>query len=80
MKYFNLNIKLNINIYYITTHKCQTYFGELTLENMEKIAENADNVHVKWVLLENMILCSVENVLEKVLISLDLQKQDDLYA
>lgn len=46
---------------------------------MEKIADNADNVHVKWVLLENMILCFVENVLEKVLISLDLQKLDDLY-
>lgn len=46
---------------------------------MEKIADNADNVHVKWVLLENMILCFVENVLEKVQISLDLQKLDDLY-
>jgi len=46
---------------------------------MEKIAENADNVHVKWVLFVNMILCCAENVSDKVPTLLDLPKQDDYY-
>lgn len=65
------------NYYLITIKKCQTYCGELTWENSEKIAENVDNANVKWVLSENTTFYSVENVSDKIRASSASRKQDD---
>jgi hypothetical protein len=69
---------MNFNNYYlITIKKCQTCCGELTWENSEKIAENADNANVKWVLSENTTFYSVENVSDKMPTSSALRQRDD---
>lgn len=73
-----MNIILIKYKYFIKiTTKCQTYSGELTQENTERTAENADNAPVKWASSANTTSCSAENALEKVLISLDLPRPDD---
>lgn len=73
-----MNIILIKYKYFIKiTTKCQTYSGELTQENTERTVESADNAPVKWVLSANTTLCSAENALEKVLISLDSPRPDD---
>ena len=76
-----MNIILIKYKYFIKiTTKCQTYSGELTQENTERTAENADNAHVRWVLSENTIYCYAENASDRVLTSLASQKLDDLFV
>ena len=62
----------------ITTHLCLTYFGDHTLENTEKTADNADNVLAKWDSFASMIYCCAENASGNMLTPLASTSINDL--
>ena len=68
-----------INKYYFNNHhkECQTYCGELTWENSEKIADNVETANAKWVLSESTTFFFAENASDNTEKLLDLPEQDD---
>jgi hypothetical protein len=61
----------------IITIRCQTCSGELTQENSERTAENAETASAKWVSSESTTSSSAESVSESMLKSLDSPEPDD---